>query len=96
MTGKEKKAIGEWKVKMVSQGTQRDELFKEMQNLYEECGGGKATCCLEANLEYLLTSNNDKTRSRALNIYANYKAANAQYHAMLELAQALANVSCAE
>lgn len=87
MTNKEKKAIAEWKIKMIAQGDKRDELFKAMQNLYEECGGGKATCCLEA----ILTSGDTRIRDRALNMYASYKEAGAQYYAMVELAQALAN-----
>lgn len=92
MTAKEKKVLATWNRKMSAQLDTRNELFIEMQKLYEKRGGGEATCCLEVNLEYLLSSNDEQTRRRALSIYADYKAADAQFKAMGELMQALANL----
>lgn len=92
MTSKEKKVYQEWNRKMTAKSDERDLQFKLMQNLYEEKGGGKATCSLDFNLEYLLTSSDERVRGRALNIYRRYHEADAQYGAMLELAQGLADI----
>ena len=71
---------------------ERDLQFHLMQQLCEEKGGGKASCSLDYNLEYLLTSSDESTRGRALNIWRRYHEADAQYMAMCELAQALADI----
>lgn len=92
MTSKEKKVLATWNRKMSAQLDMRNELFIEMQKLYEERGGGKAYCSMEANLEYLLSSNDEQTRRKVLSIYADYKAADAQFSATGELMQALANL----
>jgi len=88
----EKTAYTNWNKEMTVQGNMMDTYFKQMQELYEECGGGHPTCSLEGNLSYLLTSSNEKIRNRALNIYRNYWQANGQYDALLQLGQAFADV----
>lgn len=92
MTSKEKKVYTNWSKIMSTMTNGRNRYFKEMQELYERRGGGKATCSLEYNLAYLLTSNDVHTRDRALAIYANYMKADGQNQAFMELGQELANV----
>ncbi len=91
MTTKEKKVYSNWNKDMTAQGNMRAVYFKQMQEMYEQHGGGRATCSLEANLAYLLTSENEETRNRALNIYRQYWEAEGQYDALLELGTALAS-----
>jgi hypothetical protein len=92
MNKKEKAAYIRWNKEMTVQGNMLDTYFKQMQKLYEECGGGRPTCSFEGNLSYLLTSNNENIRNRALNIYRNYWQASGQYDALLQFGTALANV----
>ena len=92
MTTKEKVVYQNWNRKMTKKSDERDLQFKLMQQLFEERGGGKPTCSLDYNLEYLLGSGDEQTRNRALNIWRRYHEADAQYMAMCELAQALANI----
>lgn len=91
MTGREQKAYKAWSRNMDTQGDMRDTYFKQMQALFEESGGGRASCSLEGNLSYLLTSNDETTRNRALMLYRKYYEADAKYTAFMELAQGLAN-----
>lgn len=92
MTGKEKKAYSKWNKEMTAQGNMRDVYFKRMQELYEKCGGGRATCSLEGNLAYLLTSQDEKIRNHALTIYGQYWEASGRYDALLQLGSALVDV----
>lgn len=92
MTAKEKKAYEKWNREMTQKADERDYQFKLMQSLFEEKGGGKASCSLEHNLFYLLSSSDEQTRGRALTIYRKYFEADAQYMAMCDLAQAFANI----
>lgn len=92
MTSKEKAVYLDWNRKMSKKSDERDLQFELMQRLYEERSGRKATCSLDYNLEYLITSSDESTRDRALHIYRRYHEADAQYMAMCELAQALANI----
>ncbi|MEF9974565.1 MAG: hypothetical protein RR893_11640 [Clostridia bacterium] len=92
MTAKEKRVYQDWNRKMSKKLDERNEQFELMQKLYEEKGGGKATCSLEYNLDYLLTSGDERTRDRAINIYRRYCESDAQNKAMFELAQGFADI----
>ena len=92
MTNKEKTVYQNWNRNMSAKSDERDLQFHLMQQLFEEKGGGKASCSLDYNLEFLITSADERTRGRALNIWRRYHEADAQYMAMCELAQALANI----
>ncbi len=91
MTSREKKAYSQWNKEMSAMGDMREVYFKQMQDLYEKHGGGQATCSLEANLAYLLTSEDKSVRSHALTIYRQYWEASGQYDALLQLGTAFAD-----
>lgn len=90
MTKKERHIFIEWCNRSNTAQETREVKFKEMQQLYANCGGGRPTCSLEYNLKYLLTSENEHTRNRALNIYASYIAAATEYMLILQLGAEMA------
>lgn len=92
MTKAERAAYTNWKREMTLCGDDATRLFNQMKELFEECGGGKASCSLEGNLAYLLTSDDKQTRDRALSIYNRYYSALGHYDAFLQLGQAFADV----
>ena len=92
MTAKEKWTYEKWNREMTKQGEATSVYFKAMQDLYAERGGGRPTCSLERNLEYLLTSGDERTRGRALALYKMYWEASGRYDALLQLGQAFADI----
>lgn len=60
--------------------------------MYETHSGGKAPFSLEVCFEYLMTSNDEHVRGRAIVILEKYQHAAGQYDALLELGQALADI----
>lgn len=88
----ERNIIDGWLSINATHSEQMAAAFVEMQDLYEARGGGKASCSLEHNFEYLMTSGDYETRSKAMHIYAKYMRADGANDEYMELAQAIANI----
>lgn len=88
----ERSVIEGWLSSNALHSEHKSAAFREMQELYEARGGGKASCSLEHNFEYLMTSEDRATKSKAMHIYAKYMRADGADDEYLTLAQAMANI----
>jgi hypothetical protein len=89
----ERETILDWSDKIYQEYETQRGVFKELQALYVNRGGGKPPCSLHQIFNYLMTSNDEKTRDYALQLWTRYHELDAKNDAMRDLATALMNVT---